>query len=204
MGSRIMHLVIAKGIAQAFQIDPLPFAYGNLLVDAHHKTKGSKAKTHFVIPHVPLENNRYLDHALFFEKYKGYMADDVVLGYYAHLVSDDIWLDRVYVPTMLDVDRKRIQHKQAHYYDDFAKLNIRLIEKHHLQHHLKAYQHPIKEVVKSREKQLLTGLAHDFSRSINGELMVLDEGLIDDYIRQATHVMIEMIEDKKLRIRRKK
>lgn len=88
-----MHLIFSKRITEQFPVKNIhSFLIGVIAADAitpkdaSHFYKGS------------LENyTRTIDYIGFIEKYKDYQTNPYVLGYFNHLVADDLWLQVFYL-----------------------------------------------------------------------------------------------------------
>lgn len=90
MGSRIMHAIIANGIAEKLCIqDKTSFILGGVAPDAVHSAEEKEL-------HILRWHNEKLyekdSFQFFFQKYKAQMDSPFLLGYYTHLIADDNWL----------------------------------------------------------------------------------------------------------------
>jgi hypothetical protein len=123
MGSRVMHLIIANEIANRITIqDKEAFLLGGIAPDAVNP----KDFSHFYIGDVH-DFSRCIDYQSFLRKYISNNSLDYVLGYYTHLIADDLWLKGFYLPWLknrLEQD-ERIFHL---YHNDFRLLNGQLSE----------------------------------------------------------------------------
>lgn len=120
MGSHLMHLVIANEVwAYLTDVDRTAFLLGNLAPDA----TTSKQNTHYYAGRHE-DMTRRLD-------LNQYWVDSVDenqsfrLGYYCHLVADEIWLQGFYKEWLKQVITNDPE-KQAMYYADFDAYNARL------------------------------------------------------------------------------
>lgn len=123
MGSRIMHLIIGNKIAKSLPIeDRTSFLLGSIAPDA----VSTKDESHFFIGEHQ-DYSRSVDYKGFLHKYSSQADSLYILGYYAHLIADDIWLKGFYLPWL----RNRMEAKkeiQNSYYNDFQILNGKLLE----------------------------------------------------------------------------
>ena len=123
MGSRIMHLVIANRIAEALSIkDKTTFLLGGIAPDA----VSPKDLSHFFIGEVQ-DYSRSIDYKGFLDKYRSQAENHYVLGYFTHLIADDIWLRGFYLPWLrnrMEVDPEIVNL----YHNDFRLLNGKLLE----------------------------------------------------------------------------
>ena len=123
MGSRIMHLIIANRIAEAMSIkDKTTFLLGGIAPDA----VSPKDLSHFLIGEVE-DYSRSIDYKRFLNKYSSQAENHYVLGYFTHLIADDIWLNGFYLPWLknrIEIDKEILNL----YHNDFRLLNGKLLE----------------------------------------------------------------------------
>ncbi|QUG41640.1 zinc dependent phospholipase C family protein [Psychrobacillus sp. INOP01] len=123
MGSRIMHLVIANRIAESLLIeDRTSFLLGGIAPDA----VSTKDFSHFFKGDVQ-DYSRSVDYKGFLYKYSSRIKSNYILGYFIHLIADDIWLKGFYLPWLKNrmEDNKEILNQ---YHNDFRLLNGKLLE----------------------------------------------------------------------------
>ncbi|MEN2767857.1 zinc dependent phospholipase C family protein [Ornithinibacillus xuwenensis] len=124
MGSRIMHLIIAKQIAEQFSIqDKNAFLLGGIAPDA----VSPKEKSHYFEG----DTERYT-RTIAYEKFihNYHQKSDYVLGYYTHLIADYVWLKGFYLGWLknrMNADNNLYEK----YHQDFRLLNGKLL--HHYQ-----------------------------------------------------------------------
>ncbi|PKR76771.1 hydrolase [Halalkalibacillus sediminis] len=123
MGSRIMHLVIANRIAEQLSIeDRTAFLLGGIAPDA----VSPKDLSHFFEGDVD-DYSRSIDYDRFLDKYSSNAGSHYLLGYYTHLIADDIWLKGFYLPWL----KNRMEADEDlfySYHNDFRLLNGKLLE----------------------------------------------------------------------------
>ena len=123
MGSRIMHLIIANRIAEALSIkDKTTFLLGGIAPDA----VSPKDLSHFLIGEVQ-DFSRSIDYKGFLDKYSAQVENHYVLGYFTHLIADDIWLrgfNLSWLKNRMDADEGLYKL----YHNDFRLLNGKLLE----------------------------------------------------------------------------
>ena len=123
MGSRIMHLIIANRIAESLSIvDRSPFLLGGVAPDA----VSPKELSHFFKGEVQ-DYSRSVDYKGFLQKYSLQVASHYILGYFTHLIADDLWLKGFYLPWLKN--RMEVNKDMADlYHNDFRLLNGKLLE----------------------------------------------------------------------------
>jgi hypothetical protein len=123
MGSRIMHLIIANKIAECLQIEDRPsFLYGSVAPDA----VSTKDTSHFFEGEIQ-NYTRYIDYKGFLNKYSTHKESAYIVGYFTHLIADDIWLKGFNLPWF----RNRMEADKELYnlhHNDFRLLNGKLLE----------------------------------------------------------------------------
>ena len=128
MGSRIMHSIIGHKIAEALSIeDKTSFLAGSIAPDAVFSYE-EKNVSHFFIGNVQ-DYTRRADYDEFLHKYIPQIKNknDYILGYFAHLIADDIWLrgfNLSWLQNRMDADEGLYKL----YHNDFRLLNGKLLE----------------------------------------------------------------------------
>lgn len=131
MGSRLMHYCISTILKQELEISDNQFILGSLAPDVHKSSSKLKETSHFM-----RKDNcgiGYVDYQFFYNKYLTKNITPFHLGYYFHLISDDIWLKEIYykkikwLPQNIKIEAKR------RYYRDFWRLNCKLIDYYSLE-----------------------------------------------------------------------
>ncbi|KYG92062.1 hydrolase [[Bacillus] sp. KCTC 13219] len=133
MGSRIMHLIIAQQIAERLAIkDKTSFLAGGIAPDA----ATAKERAHFFVGSEQ-DYTRSIDYAGFLEKYNEQKENPYIMGYFTHLIADDLWLKGFYLPWL----RNRIANDSsvlALYHQDFRLLNSKLLDYYQLTYTLQS------------------------------------------------------------------
>jgi hypothetical protein len=142
LGSRIMHSIIGNKIADALSIeDKNSFLLGSIAPDSvfSHEEKNF---SHFFVGEVK-DHSRCVDYKGFLHKYSSHVESKnlYILGYYAHLIADDIWLRGFNLPWLknrMDVDKGLYKL----YHNDFRLLNGKLLEQYAFSNELrKTFSH---------------------------------------------------------------
>lgn len=200
MASRIMHLIIAKKINEQLSVNFNRFSMGNILPDVFDHSKSSKKDSHFIIPGKIAYGERYLDYDRFLSEHKSDLEDDIYLGYLGHLIADDEWLRKIYVPLMIDENEKVIVERQDVYYGDYGRLNRRLIEKYGLINNYSYETFPMERICVDRYKEHLKFLKEDFERTYeNYDLEIMNFNDVIEYIESTTDLIIKYFDENQLR-----
>ncbi|WP_078394434.1 zinc dependent phospholipase C family protein [Shouchella patagoniensis] len=132
MGSRIMHAIIAQQLVERLSIkEQAAFLIGGMAPDAG----SSKDESHFFIGE-HRDYSRSINYKGFLAKYHRKAKDAYILGYFIHLIADDIWLKGFYLPWLKNRMEKQKETGPL-YYRDFSLLNGKLLEHYGLKKELK-------------------------------------------------------------------
>ncbi|MFO1444097.1 zinc dependent phospholipase C family protein [Bacillus sp. Bva_UNVM-123] len=146
MGSRIMHIIIANQIANHFSIiDKASFLLGGIAPDA----VTPKDRSHFFVGDVS-NYSRSIDFEKFLHKYRKESNTPFILGYYTHLIADDIWLKGFYLPWLknrLETDKNIFNL----YHNDFRLLNGKLLNYYGLKTELQQELQKNGEIIELQE-----------------------------------------------------
>lgn len=119
MGSRVMHLIIADQVTKNYPINnKQAFLLGGIAPDA----VSPKELSHFFAGDLE-KYTRRIAYENFPKKYD--LNSDYLLGYYSHLIADDLWHQGFYMPWLknrMEVDKSIFEK----YHRDFFLLNGKL------------------------------------------------------------------------------
>jgi len=127
MGSRIMHYYISSKLQQELDIkENNAFLMGGLSPDVYESKSELKEKSHF------MKNDAHglahPDFNFFKDKYLSRNRSPFNLGYYYHLISDDIWLKEIYYKKIKWLPKDIKAQAKKKYYRDFGRLNGKIID----------------------------------------------------------------------------
>ena len=205
MASRIIHLAISEIVTEYFDLDLIRFNLGNLLPDLHENTREAKAISHFRIEREPYEdskdsNYQYYDYNKFLQKYKNKIYDDLYLGYYCHLIADELWIQNIYIKYMRDKNRKKRIYQQDNYYHDYSRLNQIIRDKYNLKMNVVFEEVEILEIDSKKISELKSELEYDFNTRYDDlDLLLFNYDDIRTYIEEASSIIIKDLEQKNLR-----
>ena len=135
MASSIIHMAVAKEMNKKLKKDESKLLLGSIAPDLSKLIGETKKYSHF------LDDNNKVDLNKFLAKYKNYLDDDFVLGYYIHLYTDYLWFK--YFITEIDNNDKikkldgtivKLNGEMArlYIYNDYTNLNEKLVDKYKL------------------------------------------------------------------------
>lgn len=130
MGSRVMHYAISSILNETAHIRDAQLLIGGIAPDVHKHMKVPKARSHFA--KVDEAGNIQTDYDAFGSKYFRTSIQPFHLGYYYHLISDQIWMSSIYNPRIKWLPQPEKKLAQEAYYRDFWRLNGKLIDHYKL------------------------------------------------------------------------
>lgn len=215
MASWIMHLVVANEIAKHFDIEKKRFNLGNLLPDACPKVRGAKDKSHFRIVKEPYETStsevyQYYDYDRFLNKYGGMMQDDLFLGYFCHLMTDELWIQDIYIKYMRDEHRRKRIDQKANYYHDYDVLNLYIRDRYNyhsieladdLESENIGARVALIDEVESSELPRMLELLNDYTKVSyeNEDLLLFKMNDVFNFIDNASSQIVDQIKTRHLR-----
>ncbi len=126
MGSRIMHYCISSLINEKLKLREDQFLLGGLAPDLNKYMNQPKSISHFA-KH-DSEGLFYIDYDAFFDKYLVNHKSPFHIGYYFHLISDEVWIREIYMKKIKWLPSEEKKEAQQKYYRDFWRLNGKLID----------------------------------------------------------------------------
>jgi len=128
MPSRMMHYCIGKEILKSVKWDEKLFAIGNLSPDAHDGSPHGIASSHYNTSYrFGIDNYPVVDLEVFRYKYLSGSFDDFTLGYYCHLITDNLWSESIYYE-YLECHVDEINSRVEKCYEDYVTLNKILVD----------------------------------------------------------------------------
>ncbi|QJD83039.1 hypothetical protein [Cohnella herbarum] len=194
MGSRVMHYCISTLLAKELRIDDEQFLLGGIAPDVHKNMNTTKKISHFA--RTDSEGKLFVDLYGFHEKYLSNMMDPFYLGYFYHLVSDVIWVERVYNQKIRALPQPDKKEAQLKYYRDFWRLNGKLIDYYSLEiKQLEVKFIEIDEIDYRFLPELIKELELDFAmkdEAKDQELEILDFDEVVDILERTVRECIEI------------
>lgn len=135
MASSVIHICVANEINKVLKRDDRKLLIGTIAPDISKLIGESKYYSHFLDD---IDNN-IPNLEKFLNKYKCYLDDDFVLGYYIHLYTDYLWfkyfIKKVIMGNYIkELDGNLVKYTKKSFlyyvYNDYSNLNIQLINKY--------------------------------------------------------------------------
>lgn len=135
MASSVIHICVANEINKVLKKDNRKLLMGTIAPDISKLIGESKYYSHFLDD---IDNN-IPNLEKFLNKYKCYLDDDFVLGYYIHLYTDYLWfkyfIKKVIMGNYIkELDGNLVKYTKKSFlyyvYNDYSNLNIQLINKY--------------------------------------------------------------------------
>lgn len=145
MPSTIIHMAVAKEINSKLKRDNSKFMLGAIAPDLSKEVGLDRNVSHFIDNEDGIPNLN-----LFLGKYKNFLNDDFVLGYYVHLFTDYLWfkyflteIRNKNIITKLDGSMIKYTGRMSliYIYNDYTDLNMKVIDEYGLD--LKIYYNKI-------------------------------------------------------------
>ena len=193
MASRIMHLCISRELEGIIQSnDANKFRIGHILPDAVIRADKKQVNTHFIRNFE--ENGKYykiFDYYGFYDRFQDViLQDEIFLGYYFHLIEDNIFRNVLY--SDLDMMNRRGDSEfLKELYLDYRILNCMLIKKYHLKNDLDLpnlfTECKINDVYNFELIDFLEDLKQDFHNT-EGNPKIFTEQITEHYIKRCVNI----------------
>lgn len=185
---------MGKIIAKEFNFGK-EFLLGTIAPDVNKNSKTPKELTHFMVKREDGEHDMFPKR--FLEKY-GPTLTEFELGYYLHLISDNLWLNTVYKNNILKVSVEKRPEQLEMFYSDFVTLNKILIDKYQLAPlcNVKSFKTKVDEVIDSDLINIENDLNNDFiyKQENDKELKLLRISDIINYIEVSVQEFKDFLE----------
>ena len=194
MGSRLMHAAIATLLMAKYHQLDTTFLVGNEAPDVDKINQMTKDETHYLVP--SNRGTRRVDLRAFLQDHPETLSDSFNLGYYTHLLTDEIWLTDVFMKVVPPQDDPRRPSVLERYYEDFKKLNPYLVHKYGLQPLPSTATEavPADFADKACVEKLIQDYNADFTGETIGDLEVLSITQINVYIANVVNLMTKVID----------
>ncbi len=202
MASTVIHMVVSKLVNKKLKRNENVLLMGSIAPDISKCIGDTKEKSHFLdneIDNIPNMNK-------FLEKYKDYLNDDFVMGYYIHLYTDYLWF-KYYLPslennnivTKLNGEKVKLNGNMLslYIYNDYTNLNIELLTKYNIDleflynNELFSIPNIIEEIPMDKLNILFDKTIDIVSKSKLSKSYLFDMESIDKFIKMATNEILK-------------
>ena len=211
MATWIAHLRIANNLIQELNIqNHIDFIVGNIGPDCGVPNEDwSKFDPPGEISHWRNKINNKIDYENFYSKFCVNNSSDFYLGYYVHLLTDDIWINIIYnskkekYKNELKKDPKFIWIMKEDWYDlDKLYLNKNNLYSYDVFKNIEVYENKyfdfFPENAFTRQIKYITNFYESRKRNIDRDFVYLNEKEMDYFVKKATEMIIEEINKKRL------
>ena len=192
MGSRLMHLALGKTLAQKLGLSDR-FIVGSLLPDAVEGERKRQVNTHFI---ALFDDDKYkwFDSTAFYELYKDEIkADPLYLGYYFHLISDNVFR-RIFYLDMGLISRRGDKRLFEEFYHDYNILNSMIEKEYSLDKAPQVLQEysdiKINSIYHFDMDKLMRDIDIDLSSHYEGQLIHFDMDTVRCFVQRSCELCI--------------
>ena len=205
MASAMIHIAVASEINKTINRDRNRLLIGSIAPDLAKILGEPKERSHFIrkqytnIPEVEL----------FLRKYKNYLNDDFVLGYYIHLYTDYLWF-KYFIPEIYSynlikkIDGSVVRCSQClmmkYIYSDYTNLNTRLLDEYDLDlkifyNELPEFEDIIEEIRMDKLQLLIDKTSIIIENTRQRKEYVFDIDNIKQFINTASKLILAKIDE---------
>lgn len=186
MASRLMHLAVSQGLERVLPIrNANDFRVGQILPDAVLSADKKEVNSHFI---KILDNgkSKVFDFIAFYDRYKReVLSEEIYLGYYFHLIEDNLFRKLIYYDLGL-LSRRGEPEFLAELYSDYHILNGIIAEKYLPDSDLQIPQGfsdmTLNEIYPFEIGEFIEDMRSDLSERIPGEPRHLSQKVLDKFI----------------------
>lgn len=204
MASSVIHMVVANEVNKKLNRDHGRLLIGTIAPDISKLVGESKVKSHF-------SSDEYGDLPNveeFLEKYREYLDDDFVMGYYIHLFTDYLWfkyfLDDIDYSSMItSIDGTKILCDKEEFikyvYNDYTNINIKLIDKYNLDlkifyNEIPDIENIITEIPMDKLDIIVNKAGNIIANSKTNKSFLFNIKNVENFINLATNLILSDIE----------
>ena len=202
MASTLMHIAIAKEVNKYINLDERELILGTLAPDISVELGENKEISHFLNPSTEYETPNINN---FLNKYRKYLKDPFVMGYFIHLIADKYWY-RDYITKFVDKYTDNNEKKKLTYaaikniiYNDYTNINNDIIEKYDLVLG-NVFENPrtkstiITEIKTDSLNRIVDKLRLILEESTPDKTILFDIKDIEEYINESAKYIVKDIE----------
>lgn len=203
MASSVIHMVVANEINKKLNRNKTKLLLGTIAPDISRLVGDSKILSHFSSNES--ENIPNIDK--FLDKYKKYLYNDFVMGYYIHLYTDYLWfkyfiddIDYSSMITTIDGDRVWCDRDDfiEYVYNDYTNINIALIDRYNLDlkifyNDIPSIEHIIEEIPMDRLKIIVNKTGDIIANSKVNKAYLFDIVNVEKFVELSTDLILASI-----------
>ena len=198
MGSRLMHLALGKTLADRLDIkDRDGLIIGSILPDALPAKVKQERNSHFI---TIFDDGKYkwFDSLAFYEKYADEVLNDAVyLGYYFHLISDNIFRQTFYIDMGL-ITRRGEKSLFEEFYNDYNLLNPQITAGFGLEKNIavpeRLFETKLYKDYGFEPENLINDLYADMDMHIEGELKHFSMDIVRGFVDMSADLCMKELE----------
>lgn len=207
MASSMIHIVVANELNKILNRNNKKILIGSIAPDISKHIGMTKVESHFED-----DNNNLPNLDKFLLKYKEFLRDDFVLGYYIHLYTDYLWF-KYFEPDFykngiiykLNGTKENVpkEIKKQYFYNDYTNLNLKLIEEYNLDLSI-FYEEPpefnniIKEIPMDKIQIIIDQAGIIIENSKESKSYVFDMDVVNKFIKTSVDYILSNLKDIKL------
>lgn len=195
MSSIIMHIYISQVVQKELNLSN-KFIAGSVLPDMIKLKESNRDETHY-IKHIKGTTKKLPDLKRFMKENKDKLDDEVILGYYAHLIEDRIWFDKYIESFAKCIDKENVlytkdntlhdlQEFRKDMYSDYVNVDKYLIEKNNLN-----IDEIRMDIIKELDNYNVTDIINENivfpQASGNERIRFISQSCLHDYIEQSIY-----------------
>jgi len=207
MASSIIHIAVANEVNKIIKRDKSKLLIGTIAPDMSRLINQTKVASHFLdreeinVPNI----DRFLD------KYKRYLSDDFVMGYYIHLYTDYLWF-KYFLPEIYNEEKKFIKKLDGtvvdcygemavmYIYNDYTNLNIDVIDEYNLDlkifyNEIPKIDNIIEEIPMDKINVIIDKTGKIIENSKERKTMTFDMDSINQFIKLSVELILSNLKE---------
>ena len=198
MGSRLMHLALGKTLADRLNTeDKDGFIIGSILPDALPAKEKRERNSHFI---TVFDDGAYkwFDSIAFYDRYTDELRKDpIYLGYYFHLMADNVFRQTFYIDMGL-ISRRGEKSLFEEFYNDYNLLNPLITAGYALEKNI-AVPERLRETRLFKDygfqpEQLINDLYADMDMHIEGTLRHFSMDIVNGFVEKSADLCMRELE----------
>ena len=204
MASSMIHIAVANEINKHLNRDSSKLLIGTIAPDISKLVGETKIKSHFST--YEYDNIPEIDK--FLNKYKKYLDDDFVMGYYIHLYTDYLWFkyfidDIDYSSMITKIDGTKVLCDRDEFvkyiYNDYTNINIKLLDRYDLDlkifyNDIPSIEHIIEEIPMDKLDLIINSVGNIIVNTKEQKSYLFNLSNVEEFIELSTKLIISELE----------